>query len=119
MGAGRASGIALAVLGVGGVAAGVVYGLLAQSAWDNAKSACTDASCPAATRAQAQSNHDTAVTDGTISTIGFISGGVLLAAGNTLFVALPSPTAPARSGALRITPTLGPGTAGLNLKGEF
>lgn len=119
LGAGKVSGLLLATLGVGGIAAGTVYGLLAQSAWNRSTSECNAASCSASTRPQAESARRTAVTDGTFATIGFIAGGALLAGGVTIFLVAPSSRSPAQSGALRVTPTFGRYAAGLRLQGEF
>jgi hypothetical protein len=115
------AGIALAGIGVGGVVLGATYGLLAKSAWDDAKARCNAASCPESSRGQAVSQRSTAVTDGTVSTVGFIAGGILLAGGIALAIVAPrvrersvgEPTA------LRLSPAVGPATVGLDLRGEF
>src|SRR5208282_3193173 len=74
--------------------AGAIFGLLASSAWNTAQSDCpgnTLATCP--NHAGAVNDHSTTVTDATISTVGFIAGGALVAGGVTLFIlgASPSP----------------------------
>jgi hypothetical protein len=119
LGAAKVSGIVIAALGLGGIAAGAAYGLLAESAWSRSKSECGAADCPASTRPQAVSNRQTAVTDGTVSTVGFIAGGALFVGGITIALASPSPGAHAPGAALRVAPTFGPGAAGLDLRGEF
>ncbi len=119
LGAGRISGLVIAAIGLGGVAAGSVYGLLAQSAWNDSKSECSAANCPAAARPQAVADHSVAVTDGTVSTIALIAGGVLLTSGIAVFLASPAPGARSERGAVRITPTFGPGAAGLDFRGTF
>jgi hypothetical protein len=121
LGAGKISGIVLAAVGLGGLAVGTAYGLFAKSAFDKSAAECRPDDCPDSSRPQALSNHHVGVTDATISTIGFVAGGVLFAGGLTLAIAAP----PSRSGerhdtaAFRIAPALGPGTAGLDIRGEF
>jgi hypothetical protein len=56
-------------------------------------------------------DHDTATTDATISTIGFIAGGVLAAGGLTLFFVAPKGNAPS----VGLQPTPG----GLLVSGRF
>jgi len=119
LGAGKVSGLVVATLGVGSAVAGAVYGLLAQSAWDRSTSECNAASCPGSIRPQAESDRHAAVTNGTVSTIGFVAGGALLTAGITIFLASPSSPPTAQSGGLRVMPTLGREAAGLRLQGEF
>jgi hypothetical protein len=121
LGAGKISGIVLAAVGLGGLAVGTAYGLFAKSAFDKSTAECRPDDCPDTSRPQALSNHHIGVTDATISTIGFVAGGVLFAGGLTLAIAAP----PSRSGerhdtaAFRIVPALGPGAAGLDIRGEF
>jgi hypothetical protein len=52
----------------------------------------------------------------TISTIGFIAGGVCATAGAILVLTAPST---AKSGGLRVVPTAGVGSAGLSAFGSF
>jgi hypothetical protein len=114
-----AAGLALTTVGVGGIVAGAVYGLLARSAWNKAQAECNPTNCPASTRPEAQSNRETAVSQGTVSTVGFIAGGACLAGGVLLFLVSPSSSARPRTGALRVTPALGPRAASFELQGEF
>ncbi len=118
-GAGRVIGLVAGAVGVGALAAGTVFGLLAQSAWNRSSGACNAASCPESTRPQAQSDRQTAVTDGNVSTVAFVAGGVLVAGGITLFLASPSPQGRPRAVGLRVAPTWGPHAAGLHLQGDF
>jgi hypothetical protein len=119
LGGGKIAGIVLTALGVGGLAVGTAYGLLASSAWDKSKNECPT-SCAEPNHGRAVNDRAIAVTDGTVSTIGFVAGGVFFAGGVALIVASPSPRGgSARSSGLRVTPVLGAGTAGLDLRGEF
>ena len=65
--------------GVAGIASGVVFGLLASSKHDGAASAST-------AQQAAIEQQDTAKTFATVSTVSFIAGGVLVAAGVTWWV---------------------------------
>jgi hypothetical protein len=121
LGAAKISGIVLAAVGLGGIAVGTAYGLFAKSAFDKSNAECNAGDCPEMSRPQALSNHHVGVTDATISTIGFVAGGVLFAGGLTLAIAAPSAHGDEHhdATALRITPALGPGAAGLDIRGEF
>jgi hypothetical protein len=102
------------VLGGVGAAAlvtGSLFGVLASSKWSAAKSECSGPdSCPS--YGQAVSDHGATVTDATLSTIGFLAGGALLAAGAVLYFT-GQPTSPA------IAPALSPSSATLTLTGRF
>lgn len=100
-------------LGVGavGVGVGAVTGYLALSKKSDLDKACTPGKvCPSTS----QSDLDSAKTMGTISTIGFIAGGVGLAAGVVLFLTegSGSSTASAQVGSVRVTPDVGAGYVG-------
>jgi hypothetical protein len=115
----RLLGIVVGAEGLAAVAVGGVFGALSLSAASQQKSDCASAtSC--SSRAQADSDHSTATTDGNVSTVAFVAGGVLLAGGALLFFTAPSSSPPAdqRAGLL-VAPSIGPGGAGLLLRGEF
>jgi len=119
LGEGQIAGIALAAVGVVGVAVGSTYGLMAQSSWNHAKALCGDG-CAEPLRARAVSERSTAVTDGTVATVGFVAGGALLAGGIALAILAPPARAKEReAGALRLLPAFGAGVAGLDLRGAF
>jgi len=100
----RIVGLAVGGVGIVGLALGTVFGLQAKSKNDDASSACPDPShCSQAGIDLDKKAHDAA----TISTIGFIAGGALLAGGAVLFFTAPSgsPAAePAASVGVRATP---------------
>jgi hypothetical protein len=104
-----AGGVGVVSLVLGGVFAG-----LTASAIGAQKTDCpTSSNCP--NRSQAESDHSTWTTDGTVSTAAFIAGGVLAAAGVALYF-----TAHDKPGTgVAVTPTLGPGAGGLLLQAEF
>ncbi len=104
----RVAGIVVGAVGIAGLGVGGIFGVLGSSSWSTAKR-----ECPTATGCspQAMSDRSSAVTSATISTVGFIAGGVLLAGGLTLFFTAPKGDAP-RVG-LEARPN------GLAVNGEF
>jgi hypothetical protein len=103
-------------VGVVGVALGAVFGLVASSKWSSAKSDC-GTGCAA--DAPAQQEKSSAQSAATVSTVGFVGGGVLLAAGLALFLTARETKATPTAGTLRVTPAVGPGEAALFLRGGF
>jgi hypothetical protein len=101
-------------VGVAGLVIGGIFGAMASSKWSSAKSDC-GAICPA--NAPAQQEKNDAQSAATVSTIGVVGGAVLVAAGAVLFFTAPSGAT--RVGSLRVTPSAGPGAAGLTLQGGF
>jgi len=114
----RLLGLVSGGVGVAGLAAGGVFGVMTGSAWNSQKSDCASAT-NCAHHDQAVSDHATLTTDSTVATIGFVAGGALLAAGAVLFlVGGPGHVEPAASG-LVVIPGIAPGGAGLSLHGAF
>jgi hypothetical protein len=112
--------------GVVGIGVGAAFGLLASSEWSSSKSAsgtqnsCTSvASCAAHTTAV--NDHDTAVTDATISTIAFGVGAALVVAGVVTWFTAPSREAPpaAPAARLRFAPAPLRDGGSLTVLGEF
>jgi hypothetical protein len=104
----RAIGLVTGGLGIAGLAVGSVFGVLASSAWKTAKNECPSyASCSS----QAISDRSSSVTDATVSTVGFIAGGVLAATGVVLYVTAP------KSGSARVGLEAHPG--GFAITGGF
>jgi len=110
-GGGGGKTLAWVAFGVGGVglAVGAVTGLIALGKHSDLKSACTlpGGGCPA----DQQSNLDSFHTMGTLSTVGFIVGGVGVAAGAVLLLTSGSSSEKAAS-APGIQPYVGLGSAG-------
>jgi hypothetical protein len=113
----RTAGYVVGGVGLGVLILGAAFGLSAMSSWDQAKGLCNVSSCPSATRSQAESDRSNAVTASTLSTASLVIGGVLVAGGVVLFVVAPA-RGPAKTGAW-IAPVVGPGSAGLELRGAF
>jgi hypothetical protein len=99
-----AGGAGIIGLGVGAVSGGKTF-----SSWSSAKSECATA-CGAGS--QAQQDASTASTLATVSDVGFIAGGVLVAAAAVLWFTAPSEH-------VQVTPTAGPQGAGLTIRGTF
>ncbi|MEO8875400.1 MAG: hypothetical protein ABI461_07430 [Polyangiaceae bacterium] len=111
--------IGYAALGVGaaGVVVGGIFGALALGAHGSLNDECPNGNCPASKQDDISSYH----TKGTVSTIGFIVGGVGLAAGAVLILTAPKTHTEANiesknNAATRqafISPYVGAGTAGV------
>jgi len=95
-------------VGVAGLAAGGVTAGLAAGQYDAASLGCNDNVCPPGSEGQVSSYNTLRL----VSTVGFIAGGVLAAAGITLLV-----TAPRRPESAYIAPLIGFGTLGV--EGRF
>jgi hypothetical protein len=104
----RTIGLVLGGVGVVGVAVGAVFGLQAGSKWDDAKAKCDD--YPYECGPDGVELADDAKSSATISTIGFIAGGALLAGGAALFFT-------AGSGDKAVAVGVGPGS--LKIRGRF
>ena len=104
----RTIGLVAGGLGIVGVAVGAVFGLQAGSKWDDAKSKCED--YPYDCGPDGVELADEAKSSATISTIGFIAGGVLLAGGAALYFT-------AGSGEKAVAVGVGPGS--LRIRGRF
>jgi hypothetical protein len=125
IGAQRTLGLIVGGTGIVGIGVGVAAGMLASSAWSRVQSACGSGGAgncsPSGTsRASVTSDHDTAETDGAISTVAFVAGGALVAAGLFLYLTGgPSDGQASTTARIAIEPTLVPGHAGFALSGGF
>jgi hypothetical protein len=106
----RTIGLVVAGVGVVGVALGTVFGLQASSKWKDAKEKCSD--YPFGCGDDGVSMADDAKSAATISTIGFIAGGVCLAGGAALWL-----TAGSSSDDKKVSVGIGPGS--VRIKGTF
>jgi hypothetical protein len=111
----RLAGIVLGSAGLVGIGMGAVFGALTIYNWSNSRNECrSPTNCPEP--GQALADHDSAVTAARISNVAFVAGGALLAGGLALWV---SGDVAAHTPVLRVSPRVGPGTAGLAATGEF
>jgi serine/threonine-protein kinase len=100
-------------VGIVGVGLGSFFGLQAVSKWSSAKNDC-GGGCPDGSAARKEKSD--AVTDATISTVGFAAGGVAIAGAIVLLVTAPSST---RIGGIDLGPFTTHGGAGLAASGVF
>jgi hypothetical protein len=109
--------LAIVVGGVGvvGIAVGSIFGAQAMSKWSDAKNQCTlnGAVQGCGPLDPAQSTKNDAQSAATISTAMFIVGGAGLVGGTILWFTAPS------GAQVQVTPTAGPQSAGLAVKGVF
>jgi hypothetical protein len=105
----RTIGLVMGGAGIVGVGVGAFFGLSASSKWSDAKDKCSD--YPYGCGSDGVSLADDAKSAGTISTIGFIAGGVLLAGGAALYFT-------AGSGDDKSV-AVGVGPGSLRIKGRF
>jgi hypothetical protein len=111
LGSQKILGLVSGGVGVAGIAMGSVFGLMASSKWSTAKNEWSSGQTDMAISGKNDAN-----SAATVSTVGFIAGGALLATGVVLFFTAPKTT---EAGWLRVTPSVGPGLAGMNLVGRF
>lgn len=105
--------IGIGVGGAGIVLGAVTGGLAAGKKSTASGSPCASGPCSQSDLSTYQSNRDSYYTMGTISTIGFIAGGVLAAGGAALLLFGPHGGSEAAPAAAWVSPYVGPGSAGL------
>jgi hypothetical protein len=110
-------------VGVAGVVAGAVTGVLALSDTSTTHSDCTATLCTTQGHANALSEHSTASTMGAVSTAGFIVGAVGLAGAGVLWFTAPKGEKQSASalgfGPVRLEPLVGPGGGSVMMSGSF
>jgi hypothetical protein len=113
----RAVGLSLAGLGVGGIATGVVFGVLTLQKKNDIQKACggsvNDCNAPIGS---VDVDRQDAKTMGDISTVSFIVGGAALVSGAALYFTAPSAVT---TGKVRVAPTVSKNDAGLMVVGAF
>jgi len=108
----RILAIGAGVVGVAGIVVGTIFGLNAGSKWDDAQKCEKDAMCP-----NAGTLSDDASSAATISTIGFVVGGLGLAGGAVLW--LTAPSAESANDPDRANVSIGLGLQGLTVRGSM
>jgi hypothetical protein len=114
--------ISLAVLGVGGVVVGGVFASASQSSKDESATLGTPGVCasPTSTACAAyDAKRDDAESQATLSYVGYVAGGVLLAGAVATFLFWPKSGTPRNSSSLKLAPVVGPRTAGGSLQLHF
>lgn len=106
-------------VGVAGLIAGGVFAGIASAKWSASKTECSSGGgCPQ--YSQAVSDHDSASTAATVSTVAVVVGGAAVVAAAVLWFTAPSGGESAASTtALCVVPGIGPGSGGVVLKGGF
>jgi|HubBroStandDraft_1064217.scaffolds.fasta_scaffold12529_3 hypothetical protein len=117
-GAQKVIGATMAGVGLVGLGVGTAFGLMASSAWSNAKSACGGNVSQCTNVPSGTTYHGTTETDGTISTIGFVAGGLLVAGGVVLFLTGGRHEGSPATGVV-VAPSVGPNFASLSMSGAF
>jgi len=108
----RTIGLALGGAGVVGLVVGGIFGLVSKSTYDHAlQSECGNN--PSNCSTQGAQDGQTAHSQATISTVGFVAGTVLLGGGLALYLTAP------KAGAVAVSPTIGTSTAGLSVRGAW
>lgn len=108
----RTIGIAVGAAGVVGLVLGGVFGVLAKSTYDHAfhvECRGNPNTCSTQGAQDGQTAHDQA----TVSTVGLVAGGVLLAGGAILYFTAP------RVGPIEVAPAVGSNAAGVTLGGPW
>jgi hypothetical protein len=119
LGGQRVLGLVVGGAGVAALGVGTVFGLLASSAWNGAKSACGGDTSHCSNASAASTDRDDAQTDGTVSTTAFVAGGVLLVAGAVVFLTGDHHAEREPSPRVAIVPDVGPGLGGVSIFGRF
>jgi hypothetical protein len=117
MGTRKILGLVSGGVGVAGIAVGSIFGAMALSQKSAIESTCAT-TCTSSMHSAALSDHSNGVTDGAVSTVGFIAGGALLVGGAVLFFTGGKGPANATTGT-QIVPSVGPGGGGMFVKGVF
>lgn len=108
----RTMGLVIGGAGVVGLVIGSVFGLISKSTYDHAfHSEC--GSNPSACSPQGAQDGQTAHGQATVSTVGFVAGGVLLAAGAIVYLTAP------KVGTIGVAPAVGSNAAGLMVGGPW
>jgi hypothetical protein len=108
----RLIGLVVGGAGVVGVVIGGVFGLVAKSTYNNAfQNECGNKSNGCSS--QGANDGQTAFSQATVSTVGFIAGAALLAGGAVLYFTAP------RGGTVAIAPTVGTTGGGLSVAGAW
>jgi serine/threonine-protein kinase len=108
----------LAGAGVVGVGVGTVFALMANSTNDDSMADCRPED-PNRCNARGVDARDKAQTQGNIATVGFIAGGAALAGAGALFLFGGKGSSETSSTAIRPSAEIGPGRAGVYVRGKF
>ena len=108
----RLIGVSVAGVGLVGIVVGSIFGIPSKSSFDKGWNEC-QMMTKCGGHADGQSDVQSGFDQATISNVGFIAGGVLVAGGAALFLTAP------KAGDVAIAPSLGDRTAGLTMRGAW
>jgi hypothetical protein len=111
-------GLGVGGVGIVGLGLGGVFAVLSESAWNQAKTDCGGNTSQCTNVQSGQSDRSSALTEATVSTVGFIAGGALLATGTVLFFTGAKHGSDS-SARLIVAPSVAPGQAGIAVAGGF
>jgi hypothetical protein len=111
----RSIGLVTGAIGLAGLIVGTTFGVIAQSDNNDAKNHCpTNSTC----NEQGLASTTSALHAATASTVAFIAGGALTAAGVVLYLSAP-PAASGSGARVGLSPVVGPATGGVALRGGW
>jgi hypothetical protein len=119
LGGQRTLGLVMGGVGIAGLGVGTIFGLLASSAWNRAKSACGGDTSHCSNVSVADADSSTMQTDGTVSTTAFVAGGVLLVAGTIVFLTGGHHAEREPTPGVAVVPDVGRGQGGVAIVGRF
>lgn len=119
MGTQRLLGFVAGGVGLAGIALGSVFGVMTLSEKSQQMTACPSSTCGSAGHAQALDDHSAGLTDSTISTVGFVAGGVLLVGGVLLLLTGGHSSESVATSGISVVPSVGSGGGGMWLKVNF
>jgi len=108
----------LGFAGFAGMILGGVYGMLAITSRDQQKADCSSTT-QCGSHSAALTDHSTALSDGTVSTVAFIAGGVFLAGAAGYYFGVGGSSPSSGTTGVLIAPTVLRGGSGLALQGGF
>jgi len=120
----RTLGLAIAGVGIAGLASGVVFGIVTLDKKSKIDDLCGGSSgdCKAPP-GSVDTERQSATTTATISTASFIAGGIALVGGGLLYFTAPSyapaPSTRSARASVRLSPRVGAGNAGMGLEGTW
>lgn len=111
----RTVGLVTAGVGIVAIGVGAYFGVRTYSLWKDVLDRCDPTACDA----QGKQSGDDARTAGTISTVGFVAGGLLTAGGIVMFIVAPKSSSPSVEAKSRVYPMLSAGQLGAGWEAKF
>ncbi|MDB4935727.1 MAG: hypothetical protein JWP87_2699 [Labilithrix sp.] len=116
----RTLGLAIAGVGIAGLASGVVFGIVTLNKKSKIEDLCGgNAGNCNAPPGSVDPEREAATTSATISTASFIAGGVALVGGGLLYFTAPNATPASSTARVRLAPRVGTNGGGMGLEGTW